>query len=214
MEDKVSLSQEQVKAIMDDLVAQKFTYSETPFFSETTTWICVDENETVTACYYYIMDGIKTSAPTPDVLFKIEVAGLAFTCQSDYEELSEWKLESDEFRMPDDAEMRKVLTDELSKHLPEFEYGVRDYNMDKYWDFCVDFEDEWERDEIIEEIEDQLYSDTYVKFEDEIYPIEGTVEDFFEEREIDMDTADYQVLTPHEAAEELCDNIDMGDNSF
>lgn len=213
--DKKSLTAEQVKNVLDKLAAEEFVYSEEPFFSERTTWIYVNDYDgPVKACYYYKQDGIKNSAPSVNVCFRIVAAGLTFSCSSDYEDLDDWVLESDEFAMPEDSDLLNTLTDALSQHLPEFEYGVRDYAMDKYDDYCLDLEDEWTEEEIIEEIEKELTYSQYVEIDGKIYPVEDSLEETLEEHGLDIDSEGYAVLTPREAAAALAEDIDMGDNSF
>lgn len=74
-----------------------------------------------------------------------------------------------------------------------------------------EFEKEWTAEQIVEEIEDQLESDEYIKVDGTIYPAddwEDVVESLFNGEEPDEDS--YTKMDRHEVAQELADRIDLG----
>lgn len=206
MNTKIPLPQDMLNELIAALENCDVEQDNERVFEEKTSFITVDDydGEAVSASWGFFEDGPRSSAPTPDIHYSIIASGLKFTAVQHYDEIGEWQMLSDEYFILADKwdEIQGLLDDAVDK--------VDSYDG-AYYPTCLS--EEWSEEEVTEAILSLLEHEQYIEFEDKIYPLPGSVQDFIDdyntehETNIVLDENDYTLLPPQEVAERLTEEI-------
>ena len=199
------LSQQEIREIIEMIEDESYNDDYETTWDGRVTYISVNEDfEGCSAYYGYDEDGPRHSIASAYEIHKLEVGDyvIGFTNYGDGYITGLKILKNNECFLPNGnmkdeliSAIQTIVEDEV--YLPDD--GDEQFNKD------------WTAEEIVEEIEDQLESDEYIKVDGTIYPAddwEYVVESLFDGEEPDEDS--YTKMDRHEVAQELADNIDLG----
>ena len=197
------LTEQEIREIIEMIEDESYIDEYETTWDDAITFIRVKEDlDGCSASYYYVENDIHNTIEPAYENHKLNVGEyvIIFKNYGDGDIVDLKILKNSECSLPNENLQDELIT------------AIQTIVNDEVFTWDVDeFEKEWTAEQIVEEIEDQLESDEYIKVDGTIYPAddwEDVVESLFNGEEPDEDS--YTKMDRHEVAQELADNIDLG----